>query len=90
MENSVDHCLMGYRVCVMAYGQTGSGKTYSITGVEGAPGILPLFAMKLFDRISKEGLENKINLAVSFYEIYQEKVSCLYFNFFVYGFILGL
>jgi hypothetical protein len=87
--DGIDHCLRGYHVCVVAYGQTGSGKTYrqaffhfgvcngvcfSITGVENNPGVLPLFANNLFEKIADERLENDIYVSLCFYEIYQEKV----------------
>uniref|UniRef100_A0A914YEU3 Kinesin motor domain-containing protein n=1 Tax=Panagrolaimus superbus TaxID=310955 RepID=A0A914YEU3_9BILA len=72
--NGIDLFLSGYHVSVFAYGQTGSGKTYSITGIENQPGILPLFAKNLFEKISRQNLDSSVYISLSFYEVYQEKV----------------
>ncbi|VDM50972.1 unnamed protein product [Toxocara canis] len=66
------HVLSGINVCIFAYGQTGSGKTYSIVGNHDNPGLLQRFGKDFFDAASEVKPEER-QMAVSFYEIYQEK-----------------
>lgn len=77
---------MGINGTIFAYGQTGAGKTYSIAGGEQRGeelknsqkrGILPRTIDMVFNRLMSENEMNqrsKINLYVSFYEIYNEKI----------------
>ncbi|CAH1787951.1 unnamed protein product [Owenia fusiformis] len=65
----------GYNTCLFAYGQTGSGKSYTIMGHGEEVGIIPRFSEDLF--IRKESMEDenlKINVEISFFEIYNEKI----------------
>ena len=63
----------GYNTCLFAYGQTGSGKSYSIMGQEQTdPGIIPRFCEELFSRA--DGMSDKVNVELSFFEIYKEKI----------------
>ncbi|CAC5423099.1 KIF14 [Mytilus coruscus] len=72
----------GYNTCLFAYGQTGSGKSYSIMGQvnEGRNeiGIIPRFCEELFSRVDHEVTRDsemvKINVEISFFEIYNEKI----------------
>ncbi|KHN75167.1 Kinesin-like protein KIF14 [Toxocara canis] len=66
------HVLSGINACIFAYGQTGSGKTYSIVGNHDNPGLLQRFGKDFFDAASEVKPEER-KMAVSFYEIYQEK-----------------
>uniref|UniRef100_A0A336LQJ9 Kinesin-like protein n=1 Tax=Culicoides sonorensis TaxID=179676 RepID=A0A336LQJ9_CULSO len=78
----VDWCLKGYNVCLFAYGQTGSGKSYSMMGIDSddpdeigvEAGITPRFCKEIFNRI--EVLKEKyfIEVEVSYFEIYNEKI----------------
>lgn len=45
----VDQTLTGINGTVFAYGQTSSGKTYTMTGIPGEPGIMPLAIKQIFD-----------------------------------------
>ena len=45
--------LRGFDATLMCYGQTGSGKTYTMVGVEGEPGLMPLAFDALFERIAQ-------------------------------------
>ncbi|VDM49502.1 unnamed protein product [Toxocara canis] len=66
------HVMSGINACIFAYGQTGSGKTYSIVGNHDNPGLLQRFGKDFFDAASEVKPEER-QVAVSFYEIYQEK-----------------
>ena len=81
----VDSALQGYNGTVLAYGQTGSGKTYTMLGSPAEPGLIPRVCQYLFDAIQKSNGErntknhqeictDKINVCVSYLEIYQENV----------------
>eukprot|EP00347_Sterkiella_histriomuscorum_P008686 403344143 len=86
VQNIVQGFLMGINGTIFAYGQTGAGKTYSITGGEQRNedlksnqkrGILPRTIDMVFNKLLNESQANKqskINLYVSFYEIYNEKI----------------
>ncbi|XP_063424570.1 kinesin-like protein KIF14 isoform X2 [Mytilus trossulus] len=72
----------GYNTCLFAYGQTGSGKSYSIMGQvnddRNEIGIIPRFCEELFSRVDHEVTRDsemvKINVEISFFEIYNEKI----------------
>lgn len=73
----VDETFHGYNACLFAYGQTGSGKSYSMMGNnldETESGITPRFCKDLFDRIKNFDPEYNINVEVSYFEIYNEKI----------------
>ncbi|KAG5505755.1 hypothetical protein JKF63_05091 [Porcisia hertigi] len=87
---AVEAAIEGINSCVFAYGQTGSGKTYTLFGdtthMHRDPGIVPrtlddlfvrLEALKLSYRSDKE-TEYSYNVHLSFYEIYQNEVYCLF------------
>lgn len=84
-EPIVDSALQGYNGTVLAYGQTGSGKTYTMLGSPAEPGLIPRVCTYLFDAIQKNNgkhdaknhhgiCNHKINVCVSYLEIYQENV----------------
>lgn len=70
----------GYNTCLFAYGQTGSGKSYSIMGHGSEVGIIPRFCEELFSRayhdqeVTRDSEMVKINVEISFFEIYNEKI----------------
>ncbi|XP_057381549.1 kinesin-like protein KIF14 isoform X2 [Daphnia carinata] len=79
----------GFNTCMFAYGQTGTGKSYSMMGKIGnrneldqASGIIPRFCFDLFLRI-EELAKNptaerlSIEIEVSFFEIYKERIQDL-------------
>lgn len=89
VRSVLDRVLDGYSATVFAYGTTGSGKTYTMKGSEDNPGIVPLSARYLFDRIansSNEGIKEKNEkissspvavVKLSYLEIYNEVVNDL-------------
>ena len=44
--------LDGYNSTILAYGQTGSGKSYSMFGVKGQPGLIPLTLQELIRQLN--------------------------------------
>ncbi|CAG5130034.1 unnamed protein product, partial [Candidula unifasciata] len=66
----------GYNTCLFAYGQTGSGKSYSIMGSSNDTGIIPRFCADLFNRADNLATKKKVkvNVEISFFEIYNEKI----------------
>ncbi|KAK9767804.1 hypothetical protein K7432_002085 [Basidiobolus ranarum] len=74
-EDLLNHAFEGYNTCIFAYGQTGSGKSYSMMGYGEDKGIIPLTCNELFNRINANVDPNlKINVQVSYMEIYCERV----------------
>ncbi|KAI8622301.1 hypothetical protein BC830DRAFT_1090210 [Chytriomyces sp. MP71] len=69
-----EHALHGFNVCLFAYGQTGSGKTFSMMGTQEARGVIPLMCESLFRHIAANSTNTKFEVAVSYMEIYNEKV----------------
>eukprot|EP00906_Rhabdomonas_costata_P026594 RCo037891 len=77
---ALDSAFDGYNGCIFAYGQTASGKTHTMMGQPDNAGIIPRLCQLMFDRINNEraasqgtdGVESTV--AVSFLEIYNEKV----------------
>ncbi|RKP07746.1 hypothetical protein THASP1DRAFT_5696, partial [Thamnocephalis sphaerospora] len=71
----LDHAFEGYNTCIFAYGQTGAGKSYSMVGYGEEKGIIPLTCEGLFQRIdSQTSSDLKLNVEVSYMEIYCERV----------------
>ncbi|XP_030377189.1 kinesin-like protein KIF14 [Scaptodrosophila lebanonensis] len=83
----IDTAFEGYNACLFAYGQTGSGKSYSMMGIEAlddaaldgnAPhaeaGIIPRFCHELFRRIEMVKHKLQVEIEVSYFEIYNEKI----------------
>lgn len=60
----------------MVYGQTGAGKTHTMHGNEGEPGIVPKALHQIFESVAAQDSRTKApaTFAVSFYEIYLEKI----------------
>ena len=76
----IHKALEGYHGTIFAYGQTGSGKTYTMQGEEspqetgGLNGIIPKIAKSLFEKIAKLKTSKSYTVAVSFLQIYSEKI----------------
>eukprot|EP00466_Bigelowiella_natans_P019752 jgi/Bigna1/57911/fgenesh1_pm.37_\ len=70
-------CFEGYNATVLAYGQTGSGKTYTMGSGnkrnldDEKVGIIPRVVREVF-RLTKEKGEQRVEVRVSYLEIYNE------------------
>jgi len=79
----VDKCLQGFNCTIMAYGQTGSGKSHTVIGSlsesSDEQGLILRILQQLFVRIRPESSSSSktYHVAVSFLEIYAEKVKDL-------------
>jgi Kinesin-like protein len=63
---------------------TGSGKSYTMMGSQDGKGIIPRLCDSLFDQIAKQqSTELTYKVEVSYMEIYNEKVKCDQFLFFM-------
>ena len=74
----LDKAWTGLNNTIFAYGQTGAGKSYSIFGYGNNKGIIPIAAVKLFERINAETDPNvRYEVTVQMVEIYMEKIQDL-------------
>ena len=88
--HAVKAAVDGINSCVFAYGQTGSGKTYTLFGdtanIRRDPGVVPRTLDDLFGQLesvresyrSSETTDYSYNVQLSFFEIYQNEVYCLF------------
>lgn len=78
----------GFNTCLFAYGQTGSGKSFSVMGNIGSEkelhvesGIVPRFCYDLFrktESLTKNSADKfSIEIQISYFEIYKEKIQDL-------------
>lgn len=81
----LENAWKGLNCTAFAYGQTGSGKSYSFFGKPGAdgkrgnPGIVPMAADKIFERIRGNTDPNiTFQTTVQMVEIYMEKIQDLF------------
>jgi len=63
----------GYNACVLATGVTGAGKTHTMWGPWEDPGLVPRIAESLLEAYM-DGSEGRVELRVSFLEVYLDKV----------------
>ncbi|XP_044743818.1 kinesin-like protein KIF14 [Chrysoperla carnea] len=73
----LEETFKGYNACLFAYGQTGSGKSYSMMGNENDStdaGIIPRFCKDLFDCVQNLDSALSVDIEVSYFEIYNEKI----------------
>ena len=70
----VKSLLNGYNCAVFAYGATGSGKTHTMLGSCDDPGVIFFTTMDLFRQLEEKSEEEKLELSVSYFEIYNENV----------------
>ncbi|XP_021022689.1 kinesin-like protein KIF22 isoform X2 [Mus caroli] len=71
------HLLEGQNASVLAYGPTGAGKTHTMLGSPEQPGVIPRALMDLLQLAREESAEGRpwdVSVAMSYLEIYQEKV----------------
>jgi len=73
----VPDALLGFNCSVFAYGQTGAGKSYSMMGPDKDPGIIYYGLQDFFKRRDEAPSGTKIQLELSFLEVYNEKVADL-------------
>lgn len=88
--HAVRAAVEGINSCVFAYGQTGSGKTYTLFGdtsnIRRDPGVVPRTVDDLFRQLEavreahrgNETTDYSYNVQLSFFEIYQNEVYCLF------------
>eukprot|EP00043_Microstomoeca_roanoka_P000512 m.27942 g.27942 ORF g.27942 m.27942 type:complete len:954 (-) comp10357_c1_seq2:207-3068(-) len=70
----IDGILEGYNASVFCYGATGAGKTHTMLGHGKAPGVIVLTVEELFQRIKERQDEISCNVAVSYLEVYNERI----------------
>ena len=70
----VESLLNGYNCAVFAYGATGSGKTHTMLGSSDDPGVIFFTTMDLFRQLEEKSDEEKLELSISYFEIYNEIV----------------
>ncbi|KAI5288463.1 hypothetical protein KEM54_005194 [Ascosphaera aggregata] len=80
---TIKHLLSGFDVTVFAYGVTGTGKTYTMRGGETpeSRGVIPRLLNGLHNharRMEESNHEIKVDLLMSYYEIYNDKVYDLF------------
>jgi len=73
----VPEALAGFNCSVFAYGQTGAGKSYSMMGPDKDPGIIYNGLQDFFKQRDEAPPGTKIQLELSFLEVYNEKVADL-------------
>ncbi|KAH0576996.1 Kinesin-like protein [Spironucleus salmonicida] len=70
----VQQVFSGHKILFIAYGQSGSGKTHTMFGNEGEQaGLMPRSINYLFEQLGVSMLKG-VQITVSFYEIYNDKV----------------
>lgn len=81
---TIKHLLNGFDVTLFAYGVTGTGKTHTMRGGKTLAdrGVIPRLLSGIYRRSKKiekdsEG-ETKVQVALSYYEIYNDKVYDLF------------
>lgn len=82
----IQRAFEGYNACLFAYGQTGSGKSYNMMGVDTfleteredalnlEAGIIPRYCYDIFQHIKKSKEKFHVEVEISFFEIYNEKI----------------
>ena len=73
----VDNFVKGFNCSLLAYGQTGAGKTYTMEGNADNYGLIPKAINHIFlhfDNIKEKKKDIEMNLFISVFEIYAEKI----------------
>lgn len=78
IQGTVESIMEGFNGTVLAYGQTSSGKTHTMEGPSlwdtKAQGVIPRTIDKIFGLIQDADESNSFTVAVSYYEVYNEKI----------------
>ncbi|XP_042912438.1 kinesin heavy chain-like [Parasteatoda tepidariorum] len=69
-----DSVLRGLNSTILAYGQTGSGKTFTMEGNSETEGIVQKVASEIFRRTESFEDSVKVEIKISFYEVYMERI----------------
>ncbi|KAL6721095.1 hypothetical protein ACLMJK_000195 [Lecanora helva] len=81
---TVKHLFNGFDVTIFAYGSTGTGKTHTMRGGKSLAdrGVIPRLLSAIYRRARKiekdSGGNSKVDLSLSYYEIYNDKVFDLF------------
>lgn len=71
-QKLIHKMVKGFNSTVFAYGQTSSGKTFSMRGVPGSPGLIPLAVKEAFDLI-EASQDREYLIRVSYMEVRQPR-----------------
>jgi hypothetical protein len=74
MSPLVENLLQGQHSLLFAYGITNAGKTHTIMGTKDQPGLLPLALHRVFEGVEASEIRDKMEVKVSYLEIYNENV----------------
>lgn len=78
LRQTVEDVMQGYNGTVLAYGQTGSGKTYTMMGPsiddQVTRGAIPRMVEHIFHKIHHSSQDIEYTVAVSYMEIYMERI----------------
>ncbi|RZB45752.1 kinesin-II 85 kDa subunit-like, partial [Asbolus verrucosus] len=84
VESVVSKAIKGrYHSCVLAYGQSSSGKTHTMMGFPHDPGLTPRLCQQVFSYLEEMAVRDETlsgKIAVSYLEIYNEKVRDLLYE----------
>lgn len=70
----IDGLLEGFNASVFAYGATGAGKTHTMLGSSSSRGVMLQTVEELYRRIAAEEERMSCEVAVSYLEVYNEKI----------------
>ena len=78
VKESVESIMSGFNATILAYGQTSAGKTWTMEGPDfrdgELQGIIPRAIRRLFDLIAAADTSTIFTVAVSYFEVYCEKI----------------
>lgn len=74
MECVLNHCTLSFNYSLIPPQATGCGKTYTISGTEDDPGLIYLTMAGLFQQIEDRKDEARVDVVVTFLEIYNEEI----------------
>jgi kinesin family protein 18/19 len=73
-RNLIPGVTSGFNGTVFAYGATGAGKTYTMMGSPNNPGIMSFTLQDLFQQIAMKQDGRKLDVKISFFEVYNETI----------------
>mmetsp|Transcript_744 Transcript_744/g.1148 ORF Transcript_744/g.1148 Transcript_744/m.1148 type:complete len:1025 (-) Transcript_744:22-3096(-) len=77
----LEEVFKGYNGTIFAYGQTGAGKSFSMMGAlhnKSLQGVIPRCAESIFKKIDSSPRTVSFKVTVSYLEIYNESIQCLF------------